>query len=406
VAVAWLAPEDEEEVEDAEEVEVQLAEVPAVPPMGRHIVGDDGCSSSIDAISGSAGPFPLPPSPPSSSSSSSLMLRCEACLEGVAQPDLLSLPLRNNSSSDLGSSWWEPQGEDSLTSPALGADVAAACGCEAATIEVASPPPPRTPSPRSGARFETPREAAARRKLEAADRELARIAEATVLHVVNQPVRRRPVPASGTDYNPASPAASVELTPSPKAVPWPLRGADENEWGQKGSPWSQGSAILARASRSGGCDGGPNETPREAAQRRRREASDVALERLKEEQAEVAGGASQIGLQIRDSHTKAFSTPFATANGLKQVPEHGAIATVHDDGSGGWEDLGQLTAGRCMAELPGHSVLTPCRDGELGSRSTFLRLEEGEECFPARRIEPPTFAARSYDRMCVGRGAQ
>lgn len=58
----------------------------------------------------------------------------------------------------------------------------------------------------------------------------------------------------------------------------------------------------------------PGETPREAARRRKCEAADRDMLQLKQKQAEVAGAASQVAKQLRDSQMHTFKTPFADAS--------------------------------------------------------------------------------------------
>lgn len=115
--------------------------------------------------------------------------------------------------------------------------------------------------------LETPREAALRRKREAADVEMARIAEATMLHIVAQPIRRRGVGegASGNSVGPPSNLGTnavygeadahrsfcLEELRSPSRavgggnVPW-VHDGEARETGETQRRFSRGSAPWAR----------------------------------------------------------------------------------------------------------------------------------------------------------------
>jgi len=103
-------------------------------------------------------------------------------------------------------------------------------------------------------------------------------------------------------------------------------------------------------------------------------------------------------------HEASHVWPPAFAN-----PEVGSHVEEHGDSN--WEDQAELErhADGCSSdgdadnesiqsnleqpplgeELPAHSVLTPCKDSELGSESTFLSYERDDADFRESHLQPP-----------------
>lgn len=198
--------------------------------------------------------------------------------------------------------------------------------------------------------LETPREAAARRRREAADREMQRISAMTAMQ---QPGHRRPRATEST-----SPFARSEIPSGSQAVDWV-------------------------------CADDVRMSPREAVLRRKEEASLRMLQSLKEPQAEAMQESRQIGLRVREAQARAFLAPFATSadkslSEMSQMPGlQSSLSTPSLPRNGRKRlmasELLELDAcvvevveASSVAELPGHSILTPCKDSELGSSSTLV----------------------------------
>merc|ERR1712176_794060 len=105
------------------------------------------------------------------------------------------------------------------------------------------------------------------------------------------------------------------------------------------------------------------ETPREAARRRKVEAADKDVARLCSTHVEASIDSRHIGQRLRDSHARSFVVPFATADdqGHRQAnftdqEVRGAIGQVLFSPS-----PAVSTSDGPSYELPGHSRLTPCR---------------------------------------------
>ncbi|CAE8586702.1 unnamed protein product, partial [Polarella glacialis] len=203
--------------------------------------------------------------------------------------------------------------------------------------------------------------AAARRRLEAADREMERIAEVTAQHMAANKPRSRPSPSplssatlgqaesldSAAPWAVDSPAASSGIAShndlsSPIAArsissdgpelqrqtsygsspvhspaaglqsPTPSQSGSLLDWGRESNSNSNSNNNSNNNSNSSKNDFGYGETPREAARRRRCESADQEMEQLKLTQAETAGASREIGLQLRASHSRSFVSPFAT----------------------------------------------------------------------------------------------
>lgn len=233
--------------------------------------------------------------------------------------------------------------------------------------------------------LETPREAALRRKREAADREFVRVAEATINHVSTNSVRRRPTRLDGScadasgsfgswqtpelDRTGTSSSLSSWVTPPRRLSPHrsnhalqrsspSCSAADDfhrRQRAEAASPCSPSSLSLAWELPEA------RETPREAAVRRRREAADRDLAKLKRQSAVgQAVEAREIASRLRDAHSRAFTTPFATGTAL---------------------DSGQSARSLPTSELPARSVLTlgqsseasgfQCSYGQCGQSQLF-----------------------------------
>ncbi|CAE8726319.1 unnamed protein product [Polarella glacialis] len=151
--------------------------------------------------------------------------------------------------------------------------------------------------------------AAARRRLEAADREMERIAEVTAQHMAANKPRSRPSPS------PLSSATLGQAESLDSAAPWAVDSPAASSGIASHNDLS--SPIAARSISSDGPelqrqtsygsspvhspnDFGYGETPREE------------MEQLKLTQAETAGASREIGLQLRASHSRSFVSPFAT----------------------------------------------------------------------------------------------
>lgn len=226
--------------------------------------------------------------------------------------------------------------------------------------------------------LETPREAAVRRRREAADREMERIVEATAMMSPSQH-RRRPSRLSDClDHSPP---------PSAACVPWAL---DDGSLANQGLTPSKSRNSMARNSIEAvsspsdsepRCDSKePMDSPRAGLGRRKREAAQLVVLRLKEPQMETSKEALRIGLEVRESHARAFLVPFATAHDCQErsmATERSRSKlsiTLIEEEPGSFGD--ECTLG--IEELPGHSVLTPCKDSELGSLSTFVAFRNSE----------------------------
>lgn len=229
--------------------------------------------------------------------------------------------------------------------------------------------------------LETPREAALRRKREVADREMARMAEVTASHVADQPVRPRPSAASDATSLPVpidSDDTPWAIDPNDCESPLSPRPRSRSSHGHSQSPPS---VEVIPPSTSSFASGGvrsswppprvasrspdhpdhqvklawgsqeEDETPREAARRRKVEAADRDLARLKAQHSEANGTAVQIALQVRDAQARSFQSPFATAERMDIPKPVAALNLGYDDDPEG--------AGFPSAELPSHSVLTP-----------------------------------------------
>jgi hypothetical protein len=137
---------------------------------------------------------------------------------------------------------------------------------------------------------ETPSKAMQRRKREAADRELERIRRDSV-GILQMPKPFAPL------YDAISEVAADDAKPPPVVASY-----------SSSSPRSSFGQVET------------GETPREAARRRKLEAAGRDLERLKATQAGVASNARQIALQLRESHARSFTAPFATAPLSNELP--------------------------------------------------------------------------------------
>jgi len=142
---------------------------------------------------------------------------------------------------------------------------------------------------------------------------------------------------------------------------------------------------VSRCASPGGADGRGNETPRQAARRRKLEAADHDIAMLKAHQAD-AQAVREMASQLRESHSRSFTAPFARGRpdrrpstsapspgscghccGSPRVPESCTKPLIR-------APVDMETGGlRRQHELPGHSVFSSW--GELGSRSTFVSLE-------------------------------
>lgn len=337
---------------------------------------------------------------------------------GSAHPAQLSLQREALSSTiDL----FDSMGVDATGTDSTDASTTASASASSSAIATAVAEDHESPKakPYSMLPCETPREAAHRRKREAADRELARIAELTAQHMAVQPVR----PRSGT----------AEVETRLDSVPWAIHEDDCASWtcssptghldhgfaSQKRPPsppanryqtpvqpvqvrcappppkpeifpkkeTADAATLLAWSGRD------PEETPRQAAQRRKYEAADRDLAQLKAKQAEEAGNARRIGFHLRDLHARSFHAPFATSakraaaeasdNELKVSLPTSSSGTASGSqsfadesttpGKLSAEDLAQEEAEQQggeefdgessrLLELPGHSVLMAWQD--------------------------------------------
>jgi len=199
---------------------------------------------------------------------------------------------------------------------------------------------------------ETPREAAQRRRREAADREAERLSRSAAVEAVA--VRRRPKPPS-----PPETFQHDERGP-------PFLSSPNHTCSQPSSPshlhTSPPQSVGARQ-----CNTAPqrgiHETPREAARRRKVEAADKDVARLCSTHVEASIDSRHIGQRLRDSHARSFVAPFATGDDQ----QHRSANFTHQDGT---DRVGQDVSSPSLAvssssgrlhELPGHSLLTPCR---------------------------------------------
>jgi len=280
-------------------------------------------------------------------------------------------------------------------------DAAAKSDADHASVQTATPLHKAGMSECFDAPAETPREAAYRRKREAADREMARIAEATAQHMAVQPVRPRRTNA-GSNASECLDTVPAEAESRTDAVPWAIDFSEDcasyagiNSPGVPSLPSPKvtspkkilqevddAASLLAwSASREFG------ETPRQAAQRRKVEAADRDLAQLKMKQAEEAGTARRIGLHLREMHARSFHTPFATASmpaeiggdkeltlgspmSLSDTVSHNQSLADQSTTPGKWSTDDLITthdedcesdSGRLL-ELPGHSVLMAWQD--------------------------------------------
>jgi len=186
--------------------------------------------------------------------------------------------------------------------------------------------------------LETPREAAARRKMEAADRQAQLIKEATLVHVSEQVAARSYAHSAHLSVELSSnlPLAHGQTFPQDGRA----RSTGRLQHSPLGdhSPWHQG------------------ETPKQAASRRRLEAADCSLEAFKAMHAAVADDARQAFVAIREHQSKAFKSPFATQDVPRRkypcqpAVQHNDVGILNNEAMDFETDV----------ELPACSVFTPC----------------------------------------------
>eukprot|EP00929_Paragymnodinium_shiwhaense_P042237 TRINITY_DN21885_c0_g5_i1.p1 TRINITY_DN21885_c0_g5~~TRINITY_DN21885_c0_g5_i1.p1 ORF type:complete len:728 (+),score=162.13 TRINITY_DN21885_c0_g5_i1:423-2606(+) len=282
---------------------------------------------------------------------------------------------------------------------------------------------------------ETPKEAISRRKRELAERELARLKEMTLNHIAEHPIRRRPSSVkdsgdesveqtlrldtpnsrrssrglSSRDSGSADECAQESLQQAlrrrkqeqadreaerlkgvqpesvrrrPPAMPLSDTSPSQNSTKAAGgsmaeclqspspeSPTSRGSASSFIAD-----DG---ETPREAARRRKKEAADRDLARLKEAQAASSGSAREIAHRLRESHARSFTSPFATAEKTRRPsdPLRSPQASFSSDSS--LERLPPPPPLSLITQPPAKQLAAKAAgEGELGSDSSFVGLND------------------------------
>jgi hypothetical protein len=93
------------------------------------------------------------------------------------------------------------------------------------------------------------------------------------------------------------------------------------------------------------------ETTQQAVWRRKVEAADRDLARLKATQFDMTGEAGQIAVEVRDAQARSFLAPFAVAcvsrgDGRREPSSDPPILDIDD-------------RGLAFEELPSHSILTP-----------------------------------------------